>query len=66
MKDESESMEQVPEVILNDRAEITITIFAIHSPFLLPSFFRREEKREKEYPKSWSKLMTLCSIILND
>jgi hypothetical protein len=22
-------------------------MFAIHSPFLLPSFFRREEKREK-------------------
>ena len=29
------------------KAWLLITIFAIYSPFLLPSFFRREEKREK-------------------
>ena len=29
------------------KAWLFITIFAIHSSFLLPSFFRREEKREK-------------------
>ena len=37
--------------------------FAIYSPFLLPSFFSREDKRRKEYPKSWSKVMPFCSII---
>ena len=35
------------------KAWLKITIFAIHSPFLLPSFFMREEKRGKEKPKMW-------------
>ena len=48
---------------LTDRAErhVKITIFAIHSPFLLPSFFRREEKRGK-----MTKVVTLIHAFLLD
>ena len=38
-----------------------ITIFDIHSPFILPSFFRRVENGGKK-TKSWSKVMPFCSI----
>ena len=41
-----------------------LLIFAIHFPFLLPFYFRREEKERKEYLKSWSKVMPFCSIVL--
>ena len=33
---------------------LLITFFAIHSPFVLPYFFRMEEKRGRDKPKSWS------------
>ena len=44
------------------KAWLKITIFAIHSPFLLPSFFRREKKSQnndqsldfKSYLSAWS------------
>ena len=44
------------------KAFLLITIFAIHYPFLLPSFFMRDEKKWREYLKSWSKIMPFCSI----
>ena len=33
---------------MSRKAWLKITIFAIHSPFLLPSFFRRERKGEND------------------
>ena len=44
------------------KAWLKITIFANHSSFLLPSFFRRKEKRRKETLKSWFYVMPFCSI----
>ena len=46
------------------KAWLLIKIFTIHSPSLLSSFFRREEKRGSEKTKLWSKVMPFCSIIL--
>ena len=45
------------------KALLLITIFATHFHFLLLSFFKREEKRGKEQPKSWSKVMPFNSIV---
>ena len=36
-------------------------IFAIHFPFLHPSFFRREEKRGKRLTKVVVKIMSFCT-----
>ena len=38
-------------------------IFFCISPFLLPPFFMREEKKEKEWIKSCSKFMPFCLIL---
>ena len=46
-----------------DRHDLWSRLLLIHSP-LFPSFFRREEKRGKEWPKSWSKVMPFWSIVL--
>ena len=39
--------QKIANVTISRKAWLLITIFAIHSPFLLNSFFRREEKRGK-------------------
>ena len=48
------------------KACLLITIFAIHFPFLLRSFFRREEKKiqscgQKSYPSARSKNMVIST-----
>ena len=47
---ENVAAQSSPRFRFSDRAERhdLITIFAIHSPFLLPSFCRWDEKRGKE------------------
>ena len=42
----------ISDIWLIQQAWLKITIFVIHCPFLLHSFFRREEKREKKN-QSW-------------
>ena len=51
----------------NDRSErhdYLSRFLLLHSPFLFLLFFRREEKKGKEYPKSWSKVMPFVSIMV--
>ena len=48
-----------------DRAErhcLLTTTLVIHSPFLLPSFIRREEKKENNKSRG-KKIMSFCSIL---